>query len=103
MSRDGRDALLVILIAIMAAPILWVWGGFVVSVLWGWYLVPFGIEQIGIAHAIGLGIAVSLLATRAPRKSDRDDPWEILAEQVGNATLRPAAALLGGWIVHFFM
>lgn len=37
------------------------WNGYLLSVLWGWFVVPLGVPSIGVAHAIGLALIAGLL------------------------------------------
>lgn len=41
---------------VLFVPVAMIWKGHVITIVWGWFLVPLGIPQIGIAHAIGLGV-----------------------------------------------
>lgn len=35
--------------------------GYVLSALWGWFVVPLGVKELSIAHAIGLAVIVNFL------------------------------------------
>lgn len=79
--------------------------GWVLSVLWGWFIVPtFGAPSISIVQAIGIALVVSFLT----RKTDtKDDDTRSTKEKFAVASIAvfiaPAFALFFGWIVHFFM
>ena len=47
------------LVAVMI--VLALFGAFTISTLWGWFITPFGIQAIGMAHAYGLSIFATLL------------------------------------------
>lgn len=75
-----------------------VFRGFVLKKLWGWFMVPLGVVEIGIAMAIGISVIVSLLvqttvpATKAEHK-----------EQVMYSVAVPVLGLFIGWVTHFFL
>lgn len=71
--------------------------GFVLSILWGWFLVPLGIPDIGVAWAIGIAATLGMLVA-GPSAGSKDT-----AEQLGYAVGTPLMALLIGWIVTLFM
>ena len=74
--------------------------GYVLSVLWGWFIAPFGLPPISAAHAIGLCAVFSV--TRGPtitHKGHKPD-WAAL---VGNVLIGPWVILLVGYIAHNFM
>ncbi len=41
--------------------VLALFSAFTVSTLWGWFIVPFGVESITMAHAYGIALFASLL------------------------------------------
>lgn len=41
--------------------VLALFSAFTVSTLWGWFIVPFGVQSIGMAHAYGIALFASLL------------------------------------------
>lgn len=72
--------------------------GWVISILWGWFLVPIGLPAISIPVAIGIALTVSAMRMKRV-KSANDDPWETLAY----AVIAPVVALSIGWIVKHFV
>lgn len=73
-------------------------GGVVLQDLWGWFIVPFGLPELGLAHAIGINIIVGFLTYRyIPRKNG--DGW--------TAGITPFVYVLFAWVigavVHSFM
>jgi hypothetical protein len=79
--------------------------GYALSVLWGWFVVPFGAPAIGVAHAIGLRLAFGALG--ALPKSEQKGPNETYvgnaARMWGRAVLAPMLGLLMGEIVRRYM
>jgi hypothetical protein len=80
-----------------------IWSGYVLSILWGWFLVPMGAKQIGVAHAIGLAAIVNVfMGQRGVNGNDdkKNTNWggKLIAVIIG-----PLFALFVGWITHFFM
>lgn len=47
-------------IAICTGALVAVFRGFALSVLWGWFVMPLGVDSIEIPHAIGLSVIVGL-------------------------------------------
>lgn len=47
-----------------------IFGGYVITQLWGWFIVPFGIMNISIAHGIGLNLLMSLMTTKLGMATD---------------------------------
>lgn len=76
------------------------WRGFVLSVLWGWFMVPtFSLPALKVAPAIGLALVVSYLTHQYSKKGDEDG----IGRAVAHAALVPAFALLTGWVVKLWM
>lgn len=104
-SLDDRDvtgsaivvAALLVILAI--APVLII-HGYVISIMWGWFVVPLGVPAIGIAHAIGL--AGMLGALNVAKSSDKVE-GRAMAWIMDMLLIRPAIILGIGWIVKQFM
>jgi len=83
--------------------VLWIpltlFEGWVLSVLWGWFITPvFQIASPTYLQCVGIGIVVSML-TYHPRASNKDDkPWTA----AGNMFLAPFMFLFCGWLIHHF-
>lgn len=80
-----------------------IFNGYVLSVLWGWFVVPtFNAPALGIVPAIGIALVVGYLIQQT-----NDTKNEPLGEQIAEATmttiLKPSFALLFGWVIHLFM
>ena len=83
-------------IALIAA--IYVWSGYVLSVMWGWFIVPtFGLPALSIPTAIGVAMVAGMLAKQyIPNK---DDGWKSLSRPF----IGPAVTFLAGWIVTRFL
>lgn len=82
-----------------------IWRGYVLSVLWGWFVVTtFGARPLGIAAAIGVSCVVSFLTFHyRPAPKDDREAGEKIGEACVLAFLGPAFSLLFGYIVKFWL
>jgi hypothetical protein len=72
------------------------WSGFVLSVMWKWFIAgAFGLPQIGVAQAIGVSLVVGMLTHQRPRGDGDDD----FGEAIAYGLLAPLVVLVAGWIV----
>lgn len=77
--------------------------GWALSVLWGWFLVPLGLPQIGMAHAIGIGLLVGFLTkTHLHAEKEFDSKWEKAAAHTA-VILNPLLVVGMGWVIAQFM
>ncbi len=90
---EMKNGCLGLLAALMCVPL----AGWVITKLWGWYVVPFGIPQISVAHAIGIDLLMSYL-TMHYTKSERS-----IVERIIISVGTPLMFLLFGWIISLFM
>jgi hypothetical protein len=80
--------------------------GYVLSVLWSWFIVPtFNIPSLNIPTAIGVALVVEYLTYQI--KIDENDKKTSFGEKMSDrfiiSILKPAFALLFGWVVTFWM
>jgi hypothetical protein len=78
--------------------------GWVTQTVWGWFVVPiFGIRQINLAEAVGLGLVTGLFTHQyiptQRKKEDGSTNWEPIA----HLFLRPLLVLFIAWIVTHFL
>lgn len=86
-----------------------IWSGFVLSVLWGWFVVPTfeGAPALGIPAAIGIAAVVRYLTNDTRwREEDRDDGnlrTERIIRSISMMVTVPLLTLIFGYVVHLFM
>jgi uncharacterized membrane protein len=90
-----------LLLVVVVAFVLALFTGFTVSVLWGWFIVPLGMAQIGFAHAYGISLLGSvMMSTRGINMAgDGTNGWTTAAVGIVINLL----ALLLGWVTVGFM
>lgn len=91
--------LALLVLVILAIPILAIIRGFVLSYLWTWFLVPFGLPEIGVAWAIGISMIIGYLTHEGTYTGPADEAWGKFAGHI----FSPFLLLLFGYIVHSFM
>jgi len=74
--------------------------GFVIAKLWLWFIVPIGLEPIGMAQAIGIGIIISMLTKQHVPSDKNESKWWMPFVRM---YLSPFMALFVGWIVTWFI
>jgi uncharacterized SAM-binding protein YcdF (DUF218 family) len=72
--------------------------GWVLSVMWRWFIVPLGVPALTIPAAIGVALVVGML-THQTRNSDEIE-WETL---LASAFINPLLALVVGWMLRPFI
>lgn len=89
------------LIVLVFGPI---WSGYVLSILWKWFLVPtFTLPQLSIPTAIGVTLVVSYLTFHDLHEPEDKASLDVkLVRSLIIAFFRPAIALLFGWVVNQF-
>lgn len=75
-----------------------IWSGYVLSILWGWFIVPtFGLPMLSIPAAIGVALIAGFLTKQiSATKSD----W---SQAVSTAIAVPLISLCLGYAIHSFM
>lgn len=73
-----------------------IWSGYVLMLLWGWFVVPlFALPALGLINAIGIMTIVGL-TTKQYVSTNGDNKHEFIASMF----MRPAVALVIGFIAH---
>ena len=83
----------------------YIWSGYVLTILWGWFVVStFGMPALQLAPAIGLAVVVGYLTHQyIPKMPKEGSSFDQMAHSFGHMALKPAMALLVGWIVKAWM
>lgn len=83
------------------------WNGYVLTVLWGWYMIPAHVPDIGLKTAVGINLIVSYLVTNSAN-ADFDDNADIPAVLKGLIRIFLSAmlglgVLFSGWLYTFVL
>jgi Na+(H+)/acetate symporter ActP len=92
-----------LLVVIICSPIM---NGWVLSVLWGWFIVPiFNAPQLSIPYAIGISFIIHMLTNKQSDTTNNKDKdvTTIIIEALVSTFITPLLVLLFGWIVTLFM
>lgn len=107
-SASGAEKLsavaLVLVLSILVIATGMLVSGYVMHVLWGWFVVPtFGLPGISIAQALGLALIVrAVIGTRSEKKDER--PFtKILGEAIFRPVLVGAVFLAVGFVIKAFV
>lgn len=79
--------------------------GWVLSILWGWFVVPlFHLPVLSIPYAIGLASVVSMFKGSTIIKEDKDKSFtEKIFVAIAHAFVAPLFMLFFGWIITLFL
>lgn len=95
------------IIALVTVPVSYVWYGYVLSVLWAWFVVvPFEAPPLTIPVAIGISLIVGMLTAslaRADLAKEYPDANQRVFVQIMAALVSPLLFLMIGWIVRMFI
>ena len=98
--EDPQVCCLVTILSMVLITPLAVLRGWVLSILWGWFLVPVGVRPIGIAHAIGVSILISMLTHQ---HQSTKATTETMIKGVLIGLIGPLIALGMAAVAHWFM
>ncbi len=73
--------------------------GVILSYLWSWFVVPFGVFELSIAHAIGISLIVGFLTHEGAYQGPED---EAKGKLIGTVLAMPFV-LLFGYIIQSYM
>lgn len=99
---------LVVVPALVLVPTLL--GGYVIAVLWGWFVVPtFHVAGLSYVQAAGLSLLSGYAfrnVAEIPKKDakqykDWNVAWKASANAVGNTVFHAAMTLALGWVIHW--
>ena len=99
---------IILVVFVSTVVVLSILRGWVLSILWGWFVVPLGVPALSIPMAIGIAVTISFLIFNP---NDRDNKMDFSTKsgideavsKMVNAILYPFIALGIGWIVTFFL
>ena len=91
-----------IIIAVIVGLFLFcIYNAWVLTILWGWFIVPLGVKSLSIAHAYGFTLVTGLiLSNRGVKENKGKDDW---VSSIVTWLLLPLVALFFGWIAVGFM
>lgn len=104
MSDDNKNlwACLGVLFVLVSIPLIAIFQGWVLTVLWGWFVVPtFALPKLSIAVAIGLTLIVGMFKSYQVKNEEKSTEDKVVEWVAG--ILVPLFILFLGWIVHLFM
>jgi hypothetical protein len=88
-------------IALMT-PIGWLLWAYARMVLWGWFMVPFGLPPLSMLWAIGLGCVLGAFTPKWPVKTVPDEGDEAVMRTFLFSIVGPLFLLLIGWLAVSF-
>jgi hypothetical protein len=74
--------------------------GLILSQVWSWFIVPFGLPSIGIAWALGISIMISLLTFR-PELATNPEHQGFIGAAISTVVM--LTLWLFAFIIHLFM
>jgi hypothetical protein len=102
MSKGG-DLAAGCVVALVMVPVGIILRGFVLCQLWLWFLMPLGVKEIGMAHALGLTTLVSMFGMQSGSTVKKDDDTPLALHVVVMTVAPPLFCLFAGWLFHNFM
>lgn len=96
---------MIYLITFLSLPLGVAWRGYVLSILWGWFIVPtFSLPPLLIVQAIGLSCVITAFGSPFMKKTkSSNDPKTEMIQLMANLAVGPAFMLLVSWPVTWFM
>lgn len=91
---------------VLLIPLSSIWYGFILSILWSWFVVPvLHAPTLSVAPAIGLAMAVRMITNMpsAREKEEKKEAGEALRESAILSFLYPLLVLASGAVVHLFV
>lgn len=77
-----------------------IWGGYVLSIIWGWFMVPtFGLPLLSVTAAMGVALVIGYLTHAYKEPDSETHPWK----RMFYVFMRPLVVLVFGWIVKQWM
>ena len=90
-------------VMIIASPFIISLRGWVISILWGWFLTPvFAVAVPSIPLCIGLAYVADAMHPNS-KSADKGSTLDRVGALIGRGICFPMFSLLFGWIVHLFV
>lgn len=100
-------ALGIVLTAFFAIFLIAIVRGWVMTVLWSWFVVPtFHLPELSIPVAIGLSLMIGMFIAKrisAEKSEQKKSSSELVGEILGVGFGGPLLVLFFGWIITLFM
>ncbi len=93
MTEKDKKMITILLITVPA----FLWVGFVIKIMWVWFMVPLGLPAISLAHAIGIDVLITFIVIPSVNE-DRS-----MSDIISSFIFRPVFVLLIGFIAKSFM
>lgn len=103
MHDDESSKIIMGVMALLMVPFAMAWRGYVLSLVWAWFVMPLGVPAIGIAHAIGLSMTIAVFAKQERETKEEKSFLVLVVRMVMKAVLVPLVVLAFAAIVHEFM
>lgn len=89
---------------IIICAISMLWSGYILIVLWDWFLVPLKIMSLNMHSAVGISLIVMYLTWQShPNKEENPDVIEFLITAAVYAVIKPLFVLVLGFAAHTFL
>lgn len=78
----------------------------VLTILWGWFVVPYGLPTLTITTALGISLIVGMFTSHLqskPTEKGSRDISTLVGQVMSQAFGAPLVVLLMGWIITWFM
>ncbi len=89
-----------IIIGLILSPVLTIIHGLLLKLFWGWFVVPLGVPAIGVAHALGISLVVSMLTHQRINNNDNDSS---IRQEIFVSIATAIILLVFGATFHAFM
>ncbi len=94
----------IVVLFVVAIPAGIIMNGWVLSVLWGWFVVPlFHLPELTIPYAIGISTVIGLFKKSTTDQNDKREFYEKLIEALIITFIAPLLTLGFGWIILQFI
>lgn len=101
---ETKGCTFLLLIGLVITAIGSIVGGWVLSVLWAWFIAPFfGLPAISIAQACGVSLVIGLMTKEGYSKNNDQGVSEMIAAGISNAVFVPLFSLGIGWVFKLFL